>query len=155
VLDRHPAIEAVVFDRPEVVAGVVDVVGHRAEAVGGDFFASVPAGADCYVLSSVLHDWEDEDAVAILRTVREAMVPTGRLLVLETVLPEGDEPHVGKLLDILMLALVGGRERTEREYAALFDRAGLRLDRTVPTSAPTSVLEASPLSSPGASATRP
>ncbi|MDD7935619.1 methyltransferase [Actinomycetospora straminea] len=144
VAERYPAVEAVVFDRPEVVAGAADVVGHRAEAVGGDFFTAVPAGADCYVLSSVLHDWEDDDAVAILRTVRAAMDPAGRLLVLEVVLPEGDEPHVGKLLDIMMLALVGGRERTEREYATLLDRAGLRLERTIATAAPVSVVVASP-----------
>ena len=144
VVDRYPAVDAVVFDRPDVVAGAPEVVGDRAEAVGGDFFTAVPAGADCYVLSSVIHDWSDDDAVAILRRIREAMDPAGRLLVLETVLPEGDEPHLGKLLDILMLALVGGRERTEREYAALLHRAGLRIERVVPTATPVGVLVAAP-----------
>ncbi|GAA4935248.1 hydroxyneurosporene-O-methyltransferase [Actinomycetospora succinea] len=144
VVDRYPGIHAVVYDRPDVVAGAPEVVGERAEAVGGDFFTSVPPGADCYVLSSVLHDWEDDDAVTILRTVRAAMDPAGRLLVLETVLPEGDEPHMGKLLDVLMLALVGGRERTEREYAALLERADLRIERIVPTATPVGVLVAAP-----------
>ncbi|MEJ2862043.1 methyltransferase [Actinomycetospora flava] len=144
VTDRYPGVHAVVFDRPEVVAGAPEVVGERAEAVGGDFFTAVPAGADCYVLSSVIHDWNDEDAVTILRRIREAMDPAGRLLVLETVLPEGDEPHMGKLLDILMLALVGGRERTEREYAALLDRADLHIERFVPTATPVGVLVAAP-----------
>lgn len=144
VLDRHPGIEAVVFDRPEVVAGAAEVVGGRAATVGGDFFVAVPPGADHYVLSSVLHDWEDDDAVTILRAVRDAMDPAGRLLVLEAVLPEGDEPHLGKLLDVLMLALVGGRERTAREYAALLDRADLRIERILPTATPVGVLVAAP-----------
>ncbi|MDD7942359.1 methyltransferase [Actinomycetospora lutea] len=144
VLDRYPGIEAVVLDRPEVVAGAAAVVGGRATAVGGDFFAAVPPGADRYVLSSVLHDWADDDAVTILRRIREAMDPAGRLLVVETVLPEGDEPHLGKLLDVLMLALVGGRERTEREYAALLDRADLRIEEIVPTATPVGVLVAAP-----------
>ncbi|GLZ50155.1 methyltransferase [Actinomycetospora sp. NBRC 106375] len=142
VLDRHPGIRAVVLDRPEVVAGAAALLGDRAEVVAGDFFRAVPSGADRYVLSSVLHDWEDDDAVAILRVVREAMAPEAQVLVLETVLPEGDEPHVGKMLDVLMLALVGGRERTEREYAQLVARAGLRHVRTVSTAAPVSVLVA-------------
>jgi hypothetical protein len=145
VLDRHPGIDAVVLDRPEVVAGAAEVVGDRATAVGGDFFTAVPPGADRYVLSSVLHDWEDDDAVTILRVVRDAMDPAGRLLVLETVLPEGDEPHLGKLLDVLMFALVGGRERTAREYAALLGRAGLRLEEIVPTATPVGVLVAAPV----------
>lgn len=144
VLDRYPGVEAVVFDRPDVVAGAPAVVGGRAEAVGGNFFTAVPPGADCYVLSSVLHDWKDHEAAAILRSVRAAMDPAGRLLVLETVLPEGDEPHLGKLLDVLMLALVGGRERTAREYAVLLDRADLRLERIVPTATPVGVLVAAP-----------
>jgi hypothetical protein len=144
VLDRWPGIRATVLDRPEVTPGAEGLVGDRAEVVGGDFFTAVPPGADCYVLSSVLHDWADDDVVTILRTVRAAMDREGRLLVLEAVLPEGDEPHIGKLLDIAMLALVGGRERTEREYADLFGRAGLRHVETVPTAAPVSVLVAGP-----------
>ena len=82
--------------------------------------------------------------MTILRAIRAAMDPAGRLLVLETVLPEGDEPHMGKLLDVLMLALVGGRERTEREYAALLDRADLRIEEIVPTATPVGVLVAAP-----------
>jgi O-methyltransferase domain len=140
VLERHRDIGGVLFDLPEVVA---EIPGNgRLEVVGGDFFEAVPAGGDAYVLSWILHDWDDERALAILRNCREAIVPNGRLLIVETILPPGDEPHFGKVLDVAMLVITGGRERTEAEYAGLLERAGFRLNRVLPTPTPMGVVEA-------------
>ncbi|MFD2354989.1 methyltransferase [Nonomuraea ferruginea] len=111
----------------------------------GDFFRSVPEGRDAYLLGSVLHNWDDEDAVAILRTVRQAMSPTGRVLILEIVLPDDDAPHLGKDLDMRMLAVFdGGAERSRAEYGALLARADLTLTRVVGLEAAASVIEAVP-----------
>jgi hypothetical protein len=107
---------------------------------GGDFFCSVPAGADAYVLRHIVHDWEEPDAVAILRRCREVMAPTGRVLVVEMVVPPGNEPGFGKWLDVMML-LVAGRERTRDEYADLLSQAGLTMSRVVPTASEVSVIE--------------
>jgi hypothetical protein len=106
----------------------------------GDFFISVADGADAYVLRHVIHDWEDDDATAILGNCRNAMNPQGRILVVESVVPRGNEPSFGELLDLMML-LVGGRERTEDEYRRLFSRAGLKLNRVVPTAHEVSIIE--------------
>jgi SAM-dependent methyltransferase len=140
LLRRHPELRGVLFDLPDVVAQAPGLDG-RLELAGGDFFDRVPAGGDVYVLSWVLHDWDDDAALRILRNCRSAIAPGGRLLVVETILPPGDEPHFGKVLDVAMLVLTGGRERTEEEYAALLDAAGFRLERVLPTPSPLSLLE--------------
>jgi hypothetical protein len=140
VLERHPEIGGVLFDLPEVAARVAG--NGRLDVVGGDFFSGVPAGGDAYVLSWILHDWDDERALAILRNCRAAIAENGRLLIVETILPPGDEPHFGKVLDVAMLVITGGRERTESEYAGLLERAGFRLTRVLPTPTPMSVVEA-------------
>ncbi|MBF9134456.1 methyltransferase [Plantactinospora sp. S1510] len=133
LLQRYPELSGVVFDRPEVVTGAGPVlaeagVDHRAELVAGDFFGGrVPADGDAYLLSWILHDWDDERAVEILLTVRRAMPAGSELIVFDTIIPSGDEPHPGKLLDIVMLAQHTGRERTEAEFRALLTRAGLTL----------------------------
>ena len=140
VRDRAPHADLVLFDRPEVVAAVDDP-GLR--AVGGDFFARVPAGADLYLLSRVLHDWDDGDAVAVLRTCRAAMRPDAVLAVVEAVLPERAVADPAAVrMDLHMLVLLRGRERTVAEFTALFDAAGLRLTADVPTPAGVHVLEA-------------
>lgn len=147
VLTRHPHLRGVLFDLPAVTEGAAPglaALGERCERVGGDFFESVPAGCDAYLLSHVIHDWEESRALAILRNCRDAMGPDGRLLLVETVIPSGGEPHPGKMLDVMMLSLTGGMERTEAEYAELLDRAGLRLTRVVPTRSAVSVIEAVP-----------
>jgi predicted O-methyltransferase YrrM len=149
LLEANAHLRGVVHDLPDVAARAERALrqaglAHRAEASGGSFFDHVPRGADAYLLSYVLHDWNDDDCLRILGTVAAAMTPGARLLVVENVLPAGDEPHPGRTLDLLMATLTHGRERTEEEYRRLLTRAGLRLRRVVPTASPVSVLEAVP-----------
>lgn len=118
--------------------GIVD----RVTVEGGDFFETVPTGGDAYILSHIMHDWNDDQCLTILGHCRKAMKPDARLLIVEMVLPPGDAPHPGKILDMVMLVLVGGQERTEAEYAHLLDKAGFRLNRVVATQSPVSVVEA-------------
>jgi hypothetical protein len=146
ILKANPGLSGVLFDVPQVVEGAGPLleregVAGRVERVAGDFFASVPA-ADAYVLKHIIHDWDDERAALILKNINAAMGPEGRVLIVETVVPEGNEPHYSKLLDLEMLASPGGVERTAGEYAALLAAAGLRLSRIVPTRSPFSVVEA-------------
>ena len=148
ILERHPSMQGILFELPAVAdraRSTISALGlsDRCRVEGGDFFASVPAGADVYLMRHVIHDWEDRDAIAILRNCREAMSPDGKLLVVETVIPPGDGPCFGKWLDLMML-LVGGRERTEEEYRRLFSEAGLSLSRVVPTASEVSILEGEP-----------
>lgn len=145
VLQRHPAMEGILFDLPAVAERARPTfsspdLSARCRVEGGDFFAAVPAGADAYILRHIVHDWQDAEAVAILRNCREAMNPGGRVLVVEMVIPAGNRPGFGKWLDLMML-LVNGRERTEDEYARLFAEAGLRLERVVPTASDASIAE--------------
>jgi hypothetical protein len=145
VLNRHPGVRGILFDLPEVVDGARPTLAalgleDRCELVAGSFFGSVPAGADAYMMRHVLHDWEDEDAISILRNCREAMSPTSKVLVVESVIPPPNEPSFGKWLDLMML-VVGGRERTEEEYRRLFSSAGLELTRVVPTDHEVSIVE--------------
>jgi hypothetical protein len=123
-----PRLSVTLFDRPEVVREA------QPPAVGGDFFAEVPAGADAYLLSRVIHDWSDDDAIAILRTVRRAIPENGTLLLVEAVLPEraADDPAAVRM-DVHMLTLLGGQERTADEFGALLAASGFRLDRVLPT----------------------
>jgi hypothetical protein len=121
-------------------------VADRCELVEGDFFSSVPAGADVYVLKSVLHDWDDERCIAILQSCRAAMDAGARLAIIELLLPErmtATDPMLSAaLLDLIMLAYAGGRERTGAEFTQLLDQAGLRLVNTTPLAAGPHVLEA-------------
>ena len=149
LLRRRPELRGIVFDLPQVVPGAANVlaeagVDDRAELVGGDYFASVPAGGDVYVISHVSHQLSDEEAITVLRNVREAMDPEGRVVIIDPVLPEGDTPHPGKFMDITMMTLTHGGDRTEAELAALLRSASLRLVRTVALSAPSSVVVAVP-----------
>jgi SAM-dependent methyltransferase len=147
LLDRWPTLTATVFDRPDMVGGAAELLAGypgRAHTVAGDFFDSVPSGADAYLLSSVLHDWNDTDATAILRSVRKAMKPDGKVVLVEMMIADGEAGMVGAMLDIVMLALVGGRERTEAEFRALLAGAGLRHVETLPTASPASLLIAVP-----------
>lgn len=149
ILKSAPAAQGILFDQPHVVEGAEPFLAaagvvNRCERVGGDFFAEIPAGADAYVLAQILHDWDDERSVAILRQVRRAMPAHGKLLVVELVLPEGNDPFLGKWLDLHMLVLLGGQERTVAQYAALLRAAGFELLGVIPTTAQQSIVEARP-----------
>jgi len=148
ILEAHPGTRGILFDQEHVVSGAGEVlreagVADRCDVFGGSFFESVPEGGDAYVLKMIIHDWEDEECVAILRTCREAMAPEAVLLVIERDLGPPNENAVAKISDLNMLVMPGGRERTEDEYAALLDRAGLRLADTHPTASGHVVMEAS------------
>ena len=149
-LRAAPGLRAVLVDQPAVVEQArrrleAEGVAGRCELVAGDFFGSVPAGADAYLLSRVLHDWADEDARRVLATCRSAMGPGSRLLVVEALLPERavDQPAVIRM-DLHMLVLLGARERTEAQYRRLLAETGFRVERVVPTAsvAGLSVIEA-------------
>ncbi|MCE9672045.1 acetylserotonin O-methyltransferase [Myxococcus stipitatus] len=145
VLEATPHVQGVLFDHAHVLASARELRGAfpgRCELVAGDFFEAVPAGADAYVLKRILHDWSDEVCVRILRHCRQAMAEGGRVLVVDTVIPPGNAPHGGKVLDVMMLASLPGRERTEAEFGHLFSEAGLRLTRIVSTPAALSITEA-------------
>ena len=147
LLTRHPHLRGVLLDLPPVVERARERLrehglGDRLETVAGDFFVSVPSGGDLYLLATVVHDWDDARAIEILARVRAALGPNAKVLIAEQVLPEDGRPFFGKLLDIEMLVLAGGRERTRGEYEALLDAAGLRLERVVPTRTQTSLIEA-------------
>jgi SAM-dependent methyltransferase len=146
-LRRHPAATGVLLEMPHVIEFARRAIdgaqeASRAEFVAGDFFAEVPPGGDVYVLKKVLHDWPDEPAAVILRSVRDALAEGARVLLVEHVVPPGDQPSFAKLLDLLMLVYAGGRERTEDEFRRLLAAAGLVLSRVTPTAAAVSVLEA-------------
>ena len=146
ILARNPHLSGVLFDLPSGVAAAKAGVGGalpRTEFITGSFFESVPLGADVYVLKKVIHDWNDQQSIAILRRCRDAMTPKGRVLLAETLVPPGDEPHSIKLIDANMLVVTGGVERSEAEYATLFVAAGLRLERVISTAQPICILEAS------------
>jgi hypothetical protein len=146
VLKKHYGLRGIVFDAPHVARGAAPHIdsaglGERCQALGGDFFQKVPA-ADSYVLKSVIHDWDDQRAVAVLKNCVAAMRgDKGKILLLEMVLSPGNEPHYGKWIDLEMLAMAGGRERTEQEFAELLSKAGLKLTRVVRTKAPVCVIE--------------
>src|SRR5205823_6168208 len=112
------------------------------EIVEGDFFASVPSGADAYLLKYILHDWDDDKSLVILRNCHRAMAKEGKLLLVETIIPPPGEPHLAKVQDLEMLILAGSRERTREQYEALLRRVGFRLVRIVPTREPLSIIEA-------------
>jgi hypothetical protein len=146
LLASHPDRRGIVFDLPQVVPAAREAISRsglagRVEVIGGDFFESVPA-ADVYVLSYVLHDWDDESCARILRSIAEAAAPGARLVIIELVLSSGDEPDVAKMIDLVMLAMLSGRERTAAEYQALLAKAGFTLDRVVPSPSLFSFLEA-------------
>lgn len=150
ILQRYSGIRGILFDRPHVVASADEVlttagIENRCTIVGGDFFESVPAGGNAYLLASILHDWDDERCVEILRRCRQVMPANGRLLVVELVLPPGDEPFVGKWVDLHMLVMASGRERTEEEYGKLFLVAGFHLNRVHPLPNGQSIVEAVPI----------
>ena len=147
ILEANPAIKGILFDMPHVIEGARENVAatsaaDRVEFASGDFFASVPAGGDAYIMKHIIHDWDDERALTILRNIKQAMNPGGRVLLVESVIADGNAQDFGKLMDIEMLVSPGGKERTAAEYEELFARAGFRMTRIVPTNSAYSVIEA-------------
>jgi O-methyltransferase/methyltransferase family protein len=150
VLKRYEKPRGVLFDLPHVVSDAPAFLqSHgmtkRVSIESGSFLESVPAGHDAYMLSHVLHDWGPEQCHTILSHCRRAIDAEGRLLIVEMVLPEGDTPHPGKMLDMMMLVGPGGQERTPSEYAELLSAAGFELTKVVPTASAVSVVEAVPI----------
>ena len=154
ILRAHPALQGVLYDLPHVVANAHPVqndsgVGQRMALVGGSFFDSVPSSGDTYLMKTVIHDWDDARASAILRNCRNAMRATSKLLLIERELPEPGQPGRSAeafLLDLEMLVMTpGGRERTRAEFVSLLASAGFELARVVPTAAPLSIIEAKPV----------
>lgn len=146
ILKANPNLKGILFDLDHVIAGAGDMlkkhgVADRVETASGDFFKEVPA-ADAYIMKHIIHDWDDERSIRIMQSIHRSMIGDGKLLLAEMVVPEGNEPHPSKVLDLEMLTLPGGIERTADEYASLFERAGLKLNRIVPTMSPFSVIEA-------------
>ena len=147
ILEIYPEIQGTVFDCASTIDRTRRTAGQtklRCSYAAGDFFASVPEGGDLYFLCGVVHDWDDERAITILRNCREAIAGVGRLLLLETVVPENDSMHFGKILDLNMMAMSSGRERTRTEFCTLLTAAGFRMSRIVATMAPQSLIEAVP-----------
>ena len=143
VLRAHPGLRGVLFDRPHVLEGHrLGELGadHRWESAAGDFFAEAPPG-DVYLLKRILHDWDDERCVRVLRHCRRAAREHGRVLVVDAVVPPGNDPDPGKVIDLLMMSSMPGRERTRAEFDGLFARAGLRLTRVIPTDTRLSIVE--------------
>jgi hypothetical protein len=147
VLKANPEVRGILFDVEGVIAGA-DVllekegVAERVEKITGNFFEAVPENVDAYMMKHLIHDWDDERATRILENIRRAMPLDGKLLIVEVVVPEGNEPHQSKLVDLEMLVSPGGVERTASEYRELLASAGLRLTRIVPTRSPFSIIEA-------------
>jgi hypothetical protein len=150
ILLANPELRGVLYDLAHVVAEArhqieMNNLSERCEIVSGSFFESVPSGGDAYLLSHIIHDWEEQKCLKILENCRRAMPDNGRLLLVEWVMPSGNDLHPAKFLDLTMLVYTGGRERTDEEYAALFAKSGFKLTRVVPTQSPASVIEAQPV----------
>lgn len=147
MLQKHTAMKGILFDLPHVVEHAKDNiesagVSDRCDVVGGNFFEAVPEGADAYLMRHIIHDWDDAKSLTILRNCHRVMPAESKLLLVESVIPSGNEPFGGKFLDLVMLLIPGGKERTEEEYRALLSKAGFQLSRIVPTETEVSIIEA-------------
>ncbi len=149
ILAAHPRVRGILFDQPHVIAqaaGTLELFGHadRCQVLGGNFFVQVPDGGDAYLLKWILHDWNDEACLDILRSCRRSMKPSSRLLIAEHLIGPPNTSPDGKFMDLTMMVMNGGRERTREEFAALFTRAGFKLMSVTTTGTSLSVLEADP-----------
>jgi len=147
ILQKYPSMRGVLFDLEHVLAGArpaIESLGlsDRCRTVSGDFFKKVPDGGDAYIMKHIIHDWDDDRATAILKNIRSAMNRGGRVILIESVVTPGSQPDFAKIIDLEMLLMPGGRERTEQEFRDLFAGAGFELTRVIPTKSPLSVIEA-------------
>ncbi|MBZ5521212.1 MAG: methyltransferase [Acidobacteriia bacterium] len=148
ILNKYPSMRGVLIDMDHVIEGARQLpenqaLAHRCDFQSADFFAAVPTGADAIIMKHIIHDWDDDKAVRILQNCLKALSRKqgAKVLVVDMVVPPGDEPHFSKILDLEMMALPSGRERSQKEFEKLFTGAGLRLNRIVPTKSPVSVVE--------------
>jgi O-methyltransferase domain/Dimerisation domain len=149
ILARHPELHGTLYDLPGVIERARHIVekagmAKRIQLIAGDFFQSAPADGDAYLLRHIIHDWDDQKAARILRNIRQVISRDAKLLVVDSVIPEGNEPFFSKLLDLTMLVCPGGQERTREEFRQLFAQAGFRLGRVVRTTTEDSVIEGIP-----------
>ncbi|HET8674525.1 MAG TPA: methyltransferase [Blastocatellia bacterium] len=150
ILKSNPEMKGVLFDLPGVTEGArkrieAEGLSDRCEVIAGSFFESVPEGADAYIMKWIIHDWDDERSIAIFKNIRRAIAEGGKLLLVEAVVPPGSEPHFSKFIDLNMLVMTGGRERTEEEYRRLLEAGGFKLTKVIPTDSPMSIIEAAPM----------
>ena len=150
ILQSNPQMKGILFDAPQVIEGArakIEAAGlaNRCETLAGDFFKAVPEGGDAYIMKWIIHDWEDERALTILKNCRKQMPANGRVILVDCVVPETDEPHFSKFIDLNMLVMTGGKERTAKEFEELLAAAGFKLLRVIPTDLPTSIVEGEPL----------
>ncbi len=149
ILAANPALRGILFDQPHVIAGAQDLleragVAGRCEVVGGSFFEAVPEGADAYLLKSIIHDWDNASAIEILRTCRTAMADSARLLLVERGIRPANEPDPAKFIDLMMLVMLGGQERTAEEYEKLYTEAGFKLTNIIRTGSLLDIIEGVP-----------
>ena len=150
ILQKNPQTKGMLLDAPEVVEGAgprleAAGVADRCEVVAGNFFEAVPAGGNAYIMKWIIHDWDDEKAITILKNCRTHMQPDDRLIVVDAVVPEGNEPDFSKTFDLNMMVMTGGKERTAAEFEKLFAAAGFELLRVTPTDLPTAIVEGQPI----------
>lgn len=150
ILKSNDQLQGILFDAPVVIEGAKEKLASsgivdRCEAVSGNFFEEVPAGGDAYVMKWIIHDWDDAKSITILKNCRKQMKPGNRLILVDCVVPETAEPHFSKFIDLNMLVMTGGKERTESEFSSLLATAGFKLLRVIPTDQPFSVIEAEPV----------
>jgi hypothetical protein len=148
ILGMYPRLKGILFDSPHVVAGAKEgplkPYLDRSTFASGDMFASVPSGADAYIMKHIIHDWPDDKCIQLLKNCRRAVNVNGKLLVVDHVIPPGNDFHPGKFLDLAMLLFPGGKERTETEFRDLFAASGWRLNRVIPTPAVECIIEGVP-----------
>ena len=149
ILKANPRAFGVLLNREEAISEArlkIEMAGlaDRCATIGGDFFQSVPAGGDAYIMKWIIHDWDDERATRILKNIRGQIPQNGRVIIVDCVVPEGDDPDFSKFFDLNMRVMTGGKERTAREFDELLAAAGFRFLRVIPTDLPTSIVEAEP-----------
>ena len=140
IMRANPHLKGILFDLPEIISNIQ--VDQKIQPVAGNFFESVPTGGDAYLMRWIIHDWNDEKSSIILKNCHQAMPNDGKLLLIESILPPGNEPSPAKFIDMIMLLMTGGRERTEEEYRALLRSNGFELTRVIPTPSLLSIIEA-------------